>query len=52
LCPFRYRKLPGHQGDLAKIELPHNILSLKQEAQRIQKNIDGCKTEITNNEQR
>jgi hypothetical protein len=29
-CPFRYRKPPGHQTDLTKIELPHNILSLKQ----------------------
>jgi hypothetical protein len=36
-CPFRYRKPPGHQTDLTKIELPHNILSLKQQAQRIWK---------------
>jgi chromosome segregation ATPase len=36
LCPFRYRKPPGHQTDLTKIELPHDILSLKQE-QRIKK---------------
>jgi hypothetical protein len=27
LCPYRYRKPPGHQTDLTKIELPHNILS-------------------------
>jgi hypothetical protein len=27
--PFRYRKPPGHQTDLIKIELPHDILSLK-----------------------
>jgi hypothetical protein len=25
-CPFRYRKPPGHQTDLTKIELPHSIL--------------------------
>jgi hypothetical protein len=35
--PFRYRKPPGHQTDLTKIELPYNILSLKQQAKRIQK---------------
>jgi chromosome segregation ATPase len=29
LCPFRYRKPPGHQTDLTKIELPYNTLSLK-----------------------
>jgi hypothetical protein len=34
---YRYRKLPGHQKDLTKIELPHDILSLKQQAQRIKK---------------
>jgi hypothetical protein len=34
--PFRYRKLPG-QTDLTKIELPHNITTLKQQAQRIEK---------------
>jgi hypothetical protein len=27
---IRYRKPPGHQTDMTKIELPHNILSLKQ----------------------
>jgi hypothetical protein len=37
LCPFRYRKAPGHQTHLTKIELPYNILSLKQQAQRIEK---------------
>jgi hypothetical protein len=37
LCPFRYRKPPGHQTDLTKIELPHDILSLKQKTQRIEK---------------
>jgi hypothetical protein len=31
-CPFRYRKPPGHQTDLSKIEPPHGILSLKQQA--------------------
>jgi hypothetical protein len=34
---YRYRKSPGYQTDLIKIELPHNILSLKQQAQRIEK---------------
>jgi uncharacterized membrane protein YheB (UPF0754 family) len=37
LCPFKYRKPPGHQTDLAKIELPHDILSLKQQAHRTEK---------------
>jgi hypothetical protein len=36
-CPFRYRKPPRHQTDLTKIELPHDILSLKQQAQRMEK---------------
>jgi phosphatidate phosphatase PAH1 len=30
LCSFRYRKPPGHQTDLTKIELPHDTLSLEQ----------------------
>jgi hypothetical protein len=29
-CPFRYRKPPGHQTDLTKIEPSYSILSLKQ----------------------
>jgi hypothetical protein len=33
---FRHKKPPGHQIDLTKIELPHNVL-LKQQAQRIEK---------------
>jgi hypothetical protein len=33
----RYKKPPGHQIDLTKIEIPHDILSLKQQAQRIEK---------------
>jgi hypothetical protein len=37
LCPFRYKKAPGHKPDLTKKEPPHDILSLKQQAQRIQK---------------
>jgi hypothetical protein len=36
-CPFRYRKPPGHQTDLTKIEHPHSILSLKQLAKRTEK---------------
>jgi hypothetical protein len=35
--PFRYKKLPGHQTDLTKMELPHDILSLKQQPQRMEK---------------
>jgi hypothetical protein len=35
--PFSYRKLAGHQTDLTKTELPHDILSLKQQTQRIEK---------------
>jgi hypothetical protein len=37
--------------DLTKLELPHDVLSLKQQAQRI-KIIEGCKIEKTNNIQR
>jgi hypothetical protein len=37
LCPFTFRKPPEHQADLAKIELPHDILSFKQHAQRLEK---------------
>jgi hypothetical protein len=37
IMPFRYRKPQGHQTDLTKIELPHDILSLKQQAQRTEK---------------
>jgi hypothetical protein len=35
--PFRYRKAPGHQTDITKTELPHNILLLKQQTQKIEK---------------
>jgi chromosome segregation ATPase len=35
--PFRYRMPPGHKTDLTKIELPHDILSLIQQAQKIEK---------------
>jgi hypothetical protein len=34
---FMYRKPPGHQMYLTKIEPPHSILSLKQQAQRTEK---------------
>jgi hypothetical protein len=37
LSLLRYRKPPGHQTDLTKIELSHDILLLKQQAQRIEK---------------
>jgi hypothetical protein len=33
----RYRKPPEHQTDLTKIKLPHDILLLKQQPQRIEK---------------
>jgi hypothetical protein len=36
-CAFGYRKPPGHQTDFTKIESPHGILSLKQQAQRTEK---------------
>jgi hypothetical protein len=32
-----YRKPAEHQRDLTKIELPHNILALKQQVQRLEK---------------
>jgi hypothetical protein len=32
-----YRKPPEHQTDLTKIDLPHNILSLKQQVQSLEK---------------
>jgi hypothetical protein len=35
--PNLEKTMPGHQTDLTKIELPHAILSLKQQAQRIEK---------------
>jgi hypothetical protein len=35
--PYRYRKPPEIQRGLTKIELPHNILSLKQKVQRLGK---------------
>jgi hypothetical protein len=37
VMPTQVQKAPGYQMDLTKIELPHNILSLKQQAQRIEK---------------
>jgi hypothetical protein len=33
---FSKEEPPGHQTDLTKTELPHDILSLKQQAQRIE----------------
>jgi polyribonucleotide nucleotidyltransferase len=35
--PIQIQEPPGHQTDLTKIELPYDILSLKQQAQRIEK---------------
>jgi hypothetical protein len=37
VMPIQVQNLPGHQTHLNKIELPHDTLSLKQQAQRIQK---------------
>jgi hypothetical protein len=37
VMPIQVRKPPGHQTDLTKTELPHDILSLKQQAQGIEK---------------
>jgi hypothetical protein len=37
LCQFRYRKPPEHQTDLTKVELLHDILSLKEQVQRLEK---------------
>jgi hypothetical protein len=37
LFPFRNKKPPGHQTDLTIIELPQDILSLKPQAHRIEK---------------
>jgi hypothetical protein len=35
--PYSYRKPPEYHTDLTKIELPHDILSLKQKIQRLEK---------------
>jgi hypothetical protein len=37
LCPYRCKRPPEHQTDQTKIELPHGILSLKQQIQRLEK---------------
>jgi hypothetical protein len=35
--PNRYRKPPEYQTDLTKLELPDDILTLKQQVQRLEK---------------
>jgi hypothetical protein len=50
--PIQYTKPTRHQTDLTKIELTHDILSLKQQTQRIEKDTEGCKKEKTNNIQK
>jgi hypothetical protein len=35
--PYRCKRPPEHQIDLTKIELPHDILSLKEQVQRLEK---------------
>jgi hypothetical protein len=37
VVPIQVQEPPGHQMDFTKTELPHNILSLKQQAQRLEK---------------
>jgi chromosome segregation ATPase len=37
VMPIQVQELLGQQTDLTKIELPHDILSLKQQTQRIEK---------------
>jgi hypothetical protein len=37
VMPIQVRKHPEHQTDLTKIEHSHDILSVKQQAQRIEK---------------
>jgi hypothetical protein len=44
-----YRKPPGHQTHMTKIEPLLGQASLKQLAQGKRKNIEGCETEKTNN---
>jgi hypothetical protein len=45
---IRYRKPSGHQTNLTKIEFPHDIVSLKQQAEQ-RKNTEGYKREKANN---
>jgi hypothetical protein len=47
-CQFRFRRPPGQQTDMTKIETFHNILLLKQLSQRQRKNIEGCKRKNNN----
>jgi hypothetical protein len=49
--PIQEQEASGHQTDLTKLELLHDIL-LKQQTQRYKKNIEVCKREKTNNIQR
>jgi chromosome segregation ATPase len=35
--PYRCTRPPEHQTDMTKIKVPHGILSLKQQAQRLEK---------------
>jgi hypothetical protein len=37
VMPIQLQEASRYQTDLTKIELPHNILSLKQQAERIEK---------------
>jgi hypothetical protein len=48
-CPFSYRKPPGHQADLAKIEPPHSISSSNNKHREQRRNIEDYKIEKINN---
>jgi hypothetical protein len=41
--PFQVHEVSSKPKDLTKIELHHNILSLKQQAKRIEKEYQECK---------
>jgi hypothetical protein len=53
ICPFRYRKPPGHQIDLTKIELPYDILIIKTTSTENRERIlKAVRKKKTNNIQR
>jgi hypothetical protein len=41
--PFQVQEVSSKPKELTKIELHHNILSLKQQAKRIEKEYQECK---------
>jgi phosphatidate phosphatase PAH1 len=46
------KKMQELTDSIKRIELPNDMLSLKQQAQKLGKNIEGCKREKTSNIQR